>query len=462
MVTYFIALVLHMNTPTANNKTLNMKTNKIILLSIVIITLCAFQAARNITLSDFGIGSGLLVQGDDITPLIASNYSNSNAAISTEKESYYIPNNGVPANLNSLGSSWPTPKVINIDVTADPKTGVSQSDVEKSIGIINQFLQNMNTGMQVSLRNYKTLDLSQAKTFGYLSNDNVAANVGFSGDEEITGVYLFDNSGFMAEANAVAIPFHEGSIILGDENLMNEPVLFIHELGHTLGLTHHLGLVSDCTNPDNTGNMTNVMHEDNIGCVRGLTARQILLMQTGEYVSPFKEDVYYPRGHSCNCNASILRNYVLEYLVNFDHFIDNTGIVGNDEALRKAFKQRLSNAQWEALKANYAIEYDGLYNTNLKKSKEVLISKEDYVANRVKTTKNLMENNLTRWIAENLEAQDKNSLGDKVRTLIGKEGANKSLPEEVMNYLNGDDEKPPKPREPRGKKDRIKDRNKKK
>ncbi|MDF1698024.1 MAG: hypothetical protein P1U56_19410 [Saprospiraceae bacterium] len=286
---------------------------------------------------------------------------------------------------------------INFDIHIDSSLTDNWKEYEKSVSVINIILRNLKSGYAVKFNLVdSTRNLSKYSTEGRLNQNNIFEALGESPAKDQIGegefkLFLFKDSKFFNTANAVCLPHGKNSYIFGDGNLLYSPMLFIHELGHALGLTHYN------IKPYEGCNSYNVMHESNIGCALHFTRRQIMMAHSGRYVPPMKDEEQ-PR--ACDCNHDRINSIEEEYLNSIDRNIDDTPIVSN-------YLTMFSDVYIEELKnGNLDVDVENSLLENFGKEWDSIIvnspgtSRAEYISDRLDVHKKLRRNNLIRWIRE--------------------------------------------------------------
>lgn len=290
--------------------------------------------------------------------------------------------------------------VIDIDIVVDNSIG----DIEVNQAWINSVLSKLNTGLQVRLT-LTNSDLSSVETDGKRNTDKLAADLN---PQKKYTAYLFESSSFFSTANAVSIRVNERTdsekvLILGNAYLLQSPYLFVHELLHGFGLTHHNEMYemdAPCAH-SNAEHMTpffNVMHESNVGCARRLAGRQIMILNEDTYFPPVVGDPLFPDDNACGCNFTGLGNPIERYLNGFDTNIDDTALSGDDVMLLDYLATSNGNILplliETVLRENFTAE-----------AMELGIASASYVDLRIETLKLQRTYNLSRWIRENMEVR---------------------------------------------------------
>lgn len=289
---------------------------------------------------------------------------------------------------------------IEIELFIDP--ALENSRFQDTVSIkreLNKVLSLLNSGIQINFIHSEIHPLPQ-KTNGKINTNSLIRDIPYQSESAFI-VCLFNDSEFFNTANAVALQAIDDSgkkknIIFGNGYLLESPYLFAHELFHCLGLTHHNEMYSQCQESEIS--LSNVMNESNIGCSRKLSARQITIMNTKNYVPKFDEDQLFPEGDSCLCHFDGLNSEIEQYLNSFDRNIDDTPLVGDDEAFFSTVDS-LKNDIFPSLRKltvqkNYTAESKELYGD---------VDSLGYVTRRLAVHKKLRMYNFARWLKENLE-----------------------------------------------------------
>ena len=265
----------------------------------------------------------------------------------------------------------------------------------------NAILNSMNAGFVIdTMFDTFVLDnIDSLNTNGRVNTDNIINDLnrflvdaqhmkGVEGLSKIV-VLLFNDSEFFNTANAIAINHGERHYIFGDAELLLTPMIFLHELGHSFGLTHANDTIDMC------GNMYNIMHETNIGCTAGFSARQLALMATKTYI-PRTKEFYYPVIEKCACGlrGNEHNKEVEDYLNSIDRNIDDTPLVGDHFSLDKMLDEGPVQ-QGSMFFDNYKEEYKRYID---------LAETEYYASQRLESHMKLRENNLMRWLNHNRES----------------------------------------------------------
>lgn len=290
--------------------------------------------------------------------------------------------------------------VIDIDIVVDNSIG----DLEVNQAWINSVLSKLNTGIEVRLT-VTNSDLSSVVTDGKRNTDKLVEDLN---PQNKYTAFLFESSSFFHTANAVAIRVNERTdsekvLILGNAYLLQSPYLFVHELLHGFGLTHHNEMYemdAPCAH-SNVEHMTpffNVMHESNVGCARRLAGRQIMILNEDTYFPPVVDDPLFPDDNACGCNFTGLGNPIERYLNGFDTNIDDTPLVGDDVMLL----DHLATINGDIL----PLQIETVVRANFTaEAAELGIANASYVDLRIETLKLQRTYNLSRWIRENMEAK---------------------------------------------------------
>jgi hypothetical protein len=270
---------------------------------------------------------------------------------------------------------------------------------------INIVLDALNSGVQIDTVNFSTNEFSgdTVITNGKINVNKIYEKLKVDSSDYIH-VYLFEDSQFFNTANAVSLKSIDDDrddlvVILGNAYLLESPYLFAHELFHGLGLTHHNEVYESCDSISNSNRFQvfNVMNESNIGCSRRLSARQIMMLNSDSYFPKLKKDIRFPEDGTCNCNYEGLGGEVERYLNSFDRNIDDTPLVGDDEAFLKKISDLGGNIFPDDIKnvirGNYEAESLELFGNVL----------SNYVDDRLEVHEKLRMYNLCRWLKENAE-----------------------------------------------------------
>lgn len=314
----------------------------------------------------------------------------------------------VPANYwvfskNNLGAgpatkpeSFTQTDTLTFSVILDQSLQGNIRKYESSESIINKVLSNLNSGYAVKFNIGNLINLEKVDTRGLLNQNNIFNELDsiFELKQIETLKYnlvLFKNSEFFNTANAVCLNRNESRYIFGDGNILHSPMLFIHELGHALGLTHfNEKPIEDC-------DMYNIMHESNIGCALHLSQRQVMMMKADQYIPKIQIENDLD---SCLCNFGNINSVVEEYLNSIDRNIDDTPIIENYTSLfTKMYKEELINGYpspsiTNTLKSNYANEWKTLIDDSS------IVDSLNYINNRIEVNNKLRANNLSRWFQE--------------------------------------------------------------
>ncbi|MFT6334729.1 MAG: hypothetical protein ACJATI_001474 [Halioglobus sp.] len=271
----------------------------------------------------------------------------------------------------------------------------------------NRVLKTLNSGFQIDTISIDFEGyISEIHTNGKINTNKLYDKLGVRGSDTIH-VYLFESSEFFNTANAIALNSIDDDekdliVILGNAYLLESPYLFAHELFHGLGLTHHNEVYTGCaTDSSNVSRFSvfNVMNESNIGCSRRLSARQIMILNGQSYYPKLKKDILFPEeDENCNCHYDSLGNEIERYLNSFDKNIDDTPLVGDDEAFFNKISSLADSIMpseiEEPIRLNYQAEsremFSGIVNI-------------PYVEKRLEIHRKLRMYNLCRWLKENAE-----------------------------------------------------------
>lgn len=265
----------------------------------------------------------------------------------------------------------------------------------------NSLLHSMNVGFVIdTVFDTVVLDnIDSLNTNGRLNTDNIISELNSflidkgnaTGVEDLNSivVLLFNDSDFFNTANAIAINHGKRHYIFGDAKLLVTPMIFLHELGHSFKLTHANGSIQKC------GSMYNIMHESNIGCSAGFTARQLALMSIDKYIGP-SEEIYYPDSGPCLCRNTF--NYfstdVEEYLNSIDRNIDDTPLVGSHDIFGSQYLRDIDEHSG-TFRGHYEEEYKRYFGSPVN---------NNYVNDRLDSHLRLRTNNRNRWLNHNRES----------------------------------------------------------
>lgn len=286
---------------------------------------------------------------------------------------------------------------------------IFDSGANMNLDWTNSLLRSMNAGFVIDDTDIDLVELDNIdslNTNGRVNTDNIIAELdsflimakkGRKVDNlnDIV-VLLFNDSEFFNTANAIAINHGEKQkqkhYIFGDADLLVTPMIFLHELGHAFNLTHSNDTIQTC------GTMYNIMHESNIGCTAGFTARQVALMSIDKYIGT-TEEVYYPDVNPCHCSNvnDIFSNDIEKYLNSIDRNIDDTPLVGMHEILEYVSDSFIQDS----------IIYESIFRTNYEDEFKRFINPvldPAYVNQRVNSHFKLRRNNLMRWFNHNRES----------------------------------------------------------
>jgi len=198
------------------------------------------------------------------------------------------------------------------------------------------FGMELNVGVDASAPNGTIrTDISLVNTDDTVNVENIVAKlVGlgkFKKDKQLH-IYLFDRASFFKTANAIAFESENHKFIFGSAYLFKNPMLFVHELGHVLGLNHTSAV-------DSLDRCYNVMHESSIGCANHVHPRQSLAVASGHLTPYFDDDsILFPVGVTCGCESeAIYKSKFQKYLNSIDRGIGDEELVGNVEVVKNAF-----------------------------------------------------------------------------------------------------------------------------
>jgi hypothetical protein len=313
--------------------------------------------------------------------------------------------NGGGVHMNDFDVTQVSPQIINValywDSNINSNTNIT-AEYEAEKNTINTILKNLNIGYQIELE-VRTKNLDNINTKGGRNKENVFKDLDIEFSEDSTYVLLFDEGDFFSTASAICMFNGDVPVIFGDADLMKSPMIFIHELGHSFGLTHSNTKIEkngcikrrekDCV-------AFNFMHESNIGCSYHITNRQILIAKDDQYIPEIINDI--TNTDTCSCNRANLDNIVEGYINSLDRNIDDTPVVGNfDKFFETNYKNELLTGDLDStievgLRSNYGREFDVLVKVG---------NKTAYVEKRLEVHKELRKNNLARWLEHYAEDQ---------------------------------------------------------
>ncbi|MBK7220403.1 MAG: hypothetical protein IPH94_03390 [Saprospiraceae bacterium] len=241
---------------------------------------------------------------------------------------YLLPYDGAILDLNQLKTDTllPRKKLIAEIYTEGKEDSIN---LDSTLLYLDQAMKSMYTGFALEVVNKRTIDCSSLQSTGEINADNIRKH--FEEHQRYTDnldlhIYMVSRGDFLASVNALCVPTGEQNIILGDLNLLHNPILLIHEIFHAKNL-RHLEIRSCKSNGQNTS--ANVMDFKTKGCSHYLTIRQILLAHLNEFIPVVKEDVSFPACATCNQYpgddlifedfANSIEGAAIELPVNGDH-----------------------------------------------------------------------------------------------------------------------------------------------
>ncbi len=212
---------------------------------------------------------------------------------------YLLPYDGAILDLNQLKTDTLLPrKKLTAEIYTEGKE--DSINLDSTLLYLDQALKSMYTGFSIEVVNKETIDCSDLQSDGEVNADNIKKYFEGEGkyiDDLNLHIYMVSKGDFLASVNALCVPTGKENIILGDLNLLHNPILLIHEIFHAKNL-RHLEIRSCKNNGQNTG--ANVMDFKTKGCSHYLTIRQILLADLNEFIPVVKEDVSFPACATCN------------------------------------------------------------------------------------------------------------------------------------------------------------------
>lgn len=276
----------------------------------------------------------------------------------------------------------------------------SNYDLSNSVKLaIDTILKELYTGIELEFNPVTHVDiLETVDTDDYLNSERIISqlvSLGARDDSYNLHVYLFDYSSFFKTSNAFAFNSGGHSYIFGNHELLNNPMLFIHELGHAFNLSHMNKTYMDRCN------LFNIMHESNIGCARLWNVQQSIVVGKDVLVNSSGEaDQTLPinEGTVCReCDKAMYSSKFEQYLYSRDRPIDEESLVLNLRKLPpKRILKDIINGTLEnedKLRDNFLKEYRSFFKTDTLEN--------FYVDNAIETTKTLRKNNLIRLLGEN-------------------------------------------------------------
>lgn len=288
----------------------------------------------------------------------------------------------------------------NVDSSLDPST----------FEFVDTILKKLYLGIElVGMTDVKRVDLQNVETKELLNSGNILNSIkasddnAFDEDKELH-IYLFKHSDFFNTSNAFAFSSGKHKIILGNKDLFNSSLLFVHELGHSFGLGHNnrQDTCSDHSQRDSFF-FFNIMHESNIGCAICLDPQQALLVGYSEDYISFNQktaNVLPVNGpENCDCNTKYYKTKMDKYINSKDRSIDDAALIGMHSAITPELFEEAETGEIPEVIAN-------TYRANFEKSSAAFFddssTRDLFVNQSMAGLSSLRQKNLIRLIGHNL------------------------------------------------------------
>lgn len=287
---------------------------------------------------------------------------------------------------------------------------------DNNLQIIDTILTKLHLGIRLNVLKNKIADLSGISTADTMNVENIIeilkdtipnSQTSVFDPEAKLHIYLFDRSSFFKTANAIAFESGEHKFIFGNAHLFKSSMLFVHELGHVLGLNH---------SKEEYGQCFNIMHESSIGCAKFLHPRQSLAASTGVLIGSVTDTaIVFPEQNSdCTCLTSRIYKSKLDVYLNArDQGIEDESLVGNLEGLEEAYN---------AIVVDTSRILDSQFIKNFIAEAEFFLSspieQAYYVNESRKAQKVLQKNNLLRLMSATIEKLNPSARGDFLERIM--------------------------------------------
>lgn len=291
-------------------------------------------------------------------------------------------------------------RFLKTEIYTDSITGVGVVDTT-NLQIVDEILTQLHIGTRLAVFKNKLADLSGISTADTMNVENIIEVIknttrfdrtSVFDEEAKLHIYLFDRSSFFKTANAIAFESGDHKFIFGNARLFRSSMLFVHELGHVLGLNH---------SKESYGQCFNIMHESSIGCAKFLHPRQSLAASTGVLIGSVTDTtIVFPTGNTeCTCLTSRIYNSELDIYLNArDQGIEDEPLIGNLEGLEEAYN---------AIVLDSSRTLDAQFIDNFNAEADYFLSdpgqKAYYVQESAKAQKVLQINNLLRLMSATVE-----------------------------------------------------------